>query len=130
MRNYLQKIITRGNSAMSERQESSSTTILGEHAVVIGGSIAGCLTARVLSDYFDKVTIFEADTPPDEAVPRKGVPQGNHIHTLLSGALPFYVNFSPRFMTILSPLVLNAAIRKLNGVRIWEVHGLNEYPVV
>jgi len=80
---------------MSERQESSSTTILGEHAVVIGGSIAGCLTARVLSDYFDKVTIFEADTPPDEAVPRKGVPQGNHIHTLLSGGSAVLCKFFP-----------------------------------
>jgi len=70
---------------MSEKQESSPTAMLGKHAVVIGGSIAGCLTARVLSDYFERVTIFEADTPPDEAVPRKGVPQGNHIHTLLSG---------------------------------------------
>lgn len=64
---------------------TSTAAKLGEHAVVIGGSMAGLLTARVLSDYFERVTIFEADTPPDEAVPRKGVPQGNHIHTLLSG---------------------------------------------
>lgn len=69
----------------SEKYNTPTSTQLGEHAVVIGGSMAGLLTARVLSDYFQRVTIFEADTPPDSAVPRKGVPQGNHIHTLLSG---------------------------------------------
>ena len=80
---------------MSEKQESSSTTMLGEHAVVIGGSIAGCLTARVLFDYFERVTIFEADTPPDEAVPRKGVPQGDHIHALLSGGAAVLRKYFP-----------------------------------
>ena len=29
---------------------------LGEHAVVIGGSITGLLTARVLADFFPHVT--------------------------------------------------------------------------
>jgi len=80
---------------MSANQQEHSTTTLGAHAVVIGGSIAGCLTARVLSDYFDKVTIFEADTPPDEAVPRKGVPQGNHIHTLLAGGTAVIRKYFP-----------------------------------
>ncbi|MBV1931805.1 MAG: hypothetical protein KUG71_08810 [Porticoccaceae bacterium] len=70
---------------MSESQKLIKQGSLGEHAIVIGGSMAGLLTARVLSDYFERVTIFEADTPPDEPVPRKGVPQGNHIHTLAAG---------------------------------------------
>ena len=34
------------------------------HAVVIGGSIAGLLAARVLADHFDKVTIVERDAFP------------------------------------------------------------------
>jgi len=80
---------------MSEKQESSSTAMLGAHAVVIGGSIAGCLTARVLSDYFERVTIFEADTPPDEAVPRKGVPQGSHVHGLLPGGAAVLRKYLP-----------------------------------
>lgn len=58
---------------------------IGEHAVVIGGSVAGLLAARVLSDYFSRVTIFEADTVSDQAVPRRRVPQGGHAHTLLAG---------------------------------------------
>lgn len=80
---------------MPVNQQIHSTATLGTHAVVIGGSIAGCLTARVLSDYFDKVTIFEADTPPDEAVPRKAVPQGNHIHTLLAGGTAVIRKYFP-----------------------------------
>jgi len=34
---------------------------LGQHAVVIGGSLAGLMTARVLSDHFDAVTVLERD---------------------------------------------------------------------
>lgn len=34
---------------------------MADHAVVIGGSIAGLISARVLSDYFDKVTVLERD---------------------------------------------------------------------
>jgi hypothetical protein len=29
---------------------------LGQHATVIGGSIAGLITARVLADYLDHIT--------------------------------------------------------------------------
>lgn len=80
---------------MATKQQANNKTTLGEHAIVIGGSMAGLLTARVLSDYFQRVTIFEADTPPDEAVPRKGVPQGNHIHTLLSGGTTVVRKYFP-----------------------------------
>lgn len=73
------------SQSRSENQSTPPAGKLGQHAVVIGGSIAGCLTARVLSDYFSKVTIYDADTPPEDYVPRKGVPQGNHIHTLIPG---------------------------------------------
>lgn len=53
---------------------------LGRHAVVIGGSIAGLLAARVLSDRFERVTVFDRDAPAPEGQPRKGVPQGRHAH--------------------------------------------------
>ena len=32
------------------------------HAAVIGGGIAGLLAARVLSDFFERVTLAERDT--------------------------------------------------------------------
>lgn len=55
----------------------------GRAAVVIGGSIAGLLTARILADHFTEVTIVERDALTDSADPRKGVPQGRHTHGLL-----------------------------------------------
>jgi 2-polyprenyl-6-methoxyphenol hydroxylase-like FAD-dependent oxidoreductase len=54
------------------------------HAVVLGGSIAGLFAARVLSDHFAHVTIIERDEPFPAPEPRKGVPQGNHVHVLLA----------------------------------------------
>lgn len=53
------------------------------HAVVIGGSMAGLLAARVLADHFEQVTVVERDHFPEEPTPRKGVPQARHIHILL-----------------------------------------------
>ena len=52
-----------------------------DHAVVAGGSIGGLLAARVLSDYFARVTIIDRDDlsrPGD----RPGVAQGQHVHAL------------------------------------------------
>jgi 2-polyprenyl-6-methoxyphenol hydroxylase-like FAD-dependent oxidoreductase len=53
------------------------------HAVVIGGSIAGLLAARVLANYFGHVTILERDRLPAQPAARAGVPQGRHGHLLL-----------------------------------------------
>lgn len=49
---------------------------------MIGASMAGLLAARVLCDHFARVTLVERDALPDEAQPRKGVPQGRHLHVL------------------------------------------------
>jgi 2-polyprenyl-6-methoxyphenol hydroxylase-like FAD-dependent oxidoreductase len=58
-----------------------------DHAVVMGGSVAGLVAARVLADYFEKVTVLEKDACPVDGAPRAGVPQGRHTHILLpSGA--------------------------------------------
>jgi len=54
-----------------------------EHAVVLGASISGLLAARVLSERFRAVTIVERDRLLGAAEPRKGVPQGHHVHGLL-----------------------------------------------
>jgi 2-polyprenyl-6-methoxyphenol hydroxylase-like FAD-dependent oxidoreductase len=52
-------------------------------AIVIGGSMAGLLAARVLADYFSTVTVIERDEPSEAPEPRRGVPQGRHAHGLL-----------------------------------------------
>ncbi|KUI29884.1 2-polyprenyl-6-methoxyphenol hydroxylase-like oxidoreductase [Mycobacterium sp. IS-1742] len=57
---------------------------IGEHAVVCGASMAGLLAARVLTDYYDRVTVVERDRLVDEPVARRGVPQGCQPHALLA----------------------------------------------
>ena len=54
------------------------------HAIVLGGSMAGLLTARVLSDHFEQVTLIERDRFPETAENRRGVPQGRHAHAILA----------------------------------------------
>ena len=45
--------------------------------------MAGLLTARVLVDHFEQVTVIERDIFPSRGANRKGVPQGKHTHVLL-----------------------------------------------
>ena len=52
-------------------------------AVVIGGGMAGLVTARVLADHCAQVTVLERDRLPEVVDPRKGVPHGRHLHILL-----------------------------------------------
>ncbi|GAA3742987.1 FAD-binding monooxygenase [Streptomyces tremellae] len=54
------------------------------HAVVIGASVGGLLAARALSDHYERVTVLDRDRLPGRAAPRRGVPQGRHVHALLS----------------------------------------------
>ncbi len=54
-----------------------------QRAIVIGGSLAGLWTARVLADHFAQVTILERDSLPAAAASRPGVPQDRHVHVLL-----------------------------------------------
>lgn len=55
-----------------------------EHAVVIGASIAGLCAARVLSDFYARVTMFERDELPSTAASRNTVPQDRHLHMLMT----------------------------------------------
>jgi glycine/D-amino acid oxidase-like deaminating enzyme len=55
---------------------------LGEHALVIGAGVSGLLSARVLASHFGRVTVLDRDLLPEGPDPRKGVPQGRHLHSL------------------------------------------------
>jgi 2-polyprenyl-6-methoxyphenol hydroxylase-like FAD-dependent oxidoreductase len=57
---------------------------IGNHAAVLGASMAGLLAARALSDFFETVTVVERDVLPDSPANRRGVPQGRHPHGLLT----------------------------------------------
>ena len=56
---------------------------LGRRALVLGGSIAGLLAARVLADHFAEVVLIEPDSLDENAHVRPGVPQAHQVHTLL-----------------------------------------------
>jgi 2-polyprenyl-6-methoxyphenol hydroxylase-like FAD-dependent oxidoreductase len=61
-----------------------------DHAVVIGGSIAGLCAARVLSDCYSRVTVYERDELPGAPANRAAVPQDRHLHMLMArGAAEF-----------------------------------------
>ncbi len=58
--------------------------------MVIGGSIAGLCAARVLSDCYSRVTIYERDELPGAPSSRAAVPQDRHLHLLMArGAIEF-----------------------------------------
>lgn len=57
--------------------------VLFDTACVIGGSIAGLLAARVLSDRARRVVVIEPDDISAETGSRLGVPQDQQVHTLL-----------------------------------------------
>jgi flavin-dependent dehydrogenase len=80
------------------------------HAVVIGGSMAGLLAARVLADHFGRVTIVERDRLPDGPSFRKGVPQSRFPHVLLPSGLSVLRRLFPG---IFEELVSEGAVRYL-----------------
>jgi 2-polyprenyl-6-methoxyphenol hydroxylase-like FAD-dependent oxidoreductase len=65
------------------------------HAVVVGGSLAGMLAARVLADHFERVTLLERDRFPETPAARKGLPQGRHAHGLLDRGRGVMERFLP-----------------------------------
>jgi 2-polyprenyl-6-methoxyphenol hydroxylase-like FAD-dependent oxidoreductase len=83
---------------------SNRTTVRPTQAVVIGGSIAGLLAARVLFDHFDTVSVFERDRMPSAPSPRSGAPQAAHQHVLLLRGLQIVEALFPGFRDELAAL--------------------------
>jgi 2-polyprenyl-6-methoxyphenol hydroxylase-like FAD-dependent oxidoreductase len=54
-----------------------------DRAVVMGGSMAGLLAARVLAGHAREVVVLERDAFPDAIAHRKGTPHARHTHVLL-----------------------------------------------
>lgn len=69
----------------------------GQNAVVCGASMAGLLAARVLSDCFGSITLVERDVLPEVVMQRRGVPQGKHLHQLLSRGSSVLCELFPGF---------------------------------
>ena len=83
--------------ATISRYKRDRVATIGEHAVVVGGSMAGLCAARVLTDGFETVTVIEKDPLPEEPVPRSGVPQSPQIHALHEAGRATLEDFLPGF---------------------------------
>lgn len=80
-----------------ERYDPSKPSAVDDDAVVVGGSMAGLLAARVLDDYYDRVTVFERDPIPDEPTARTGAPQTSHPHAMLEAGRVILSDLFPSF---------------------------------
>jgi 2-polyprenyl-6-methoxyphenol hydroxylase-like FAD-dependent oxidoreductase len=71
---------------------------LNDHAVVLGAGIAGLVAATVLAEHYASVTVVERDRLPENPVDRRGVPQGRHLHSLLSRGSQIMEELHPGFL--------------------------------
>ena len=87
-------------------------------AVIVGGSVAGLFVGRVLADYFDEVLLVDKEALDQGPAPRKAVPQGNHIHGILTPTFQYLERFLPE---LIDDLVQNGA-HVFDGGRNWRFH--------
>jgi 2-polyprenyl-6-methoxyphenol hydroxylase-like FAD-dependent oxidoreductase len=85
---------------------------IGEHAMVLGGSMGGLLAARVLSDFYDRVTVVERDVLDDQPTARRGVSQSRQPHVLLARCGEIVEELFPG---LLKEMVANGAHRWDDG---------------
>ncbi|MEV6344348.1 FAD-dependent oxidoreductase [Actinoplanes sp. NPDC051851] len=83
-------------------------------AIVLGGSVAGLLAARVLADHADEVVIVERDDLDGE---RHGVPQRFQVHTLLPGGRAQIERWFPGFTK--EAVGLGAVLSQPHQVEAW-----------
>lgn len=94
----------------------------GNQAIVIGGSIAGLLAAKVLANHFERVTLVERDILPETAEYRKGIPQARHVHGLLKGGEQVLEQLFPG---LISNLKANGALTVNFGTEThWFIGGM------
>jgi len=57
--------------------------------------MAGLMATRVLSEFYEAVTVVKRDELPQIPMQRRGVPQGHHLHRLLSRGSQLLEEFFP-----------------------------------
>jgi 2-polyprenyl-6-methoxyphenol hydroxylase-like FAD-dependent oxidoreductase len=87
--------------------------------VVVGASIAGLLAARALSGVADEVLVLERERLPSSVAPRGHIPQGRHVHLLLSSGLTRMVTWFPGIDAELE----RAGAVPTDGTRAWIYQG-------
>ncbi|HEY6497009.1 MAG TPA: FAD/NAD(P)-binding protein [Trebonia sp.] len=76
---------------------SANGQILFDTACVLGGSVAGLLAARVLSDHARRVIVVERDPISAEPRSRPGTPHDQQVHTLLPEGNRWMARWFPGF---------------------------------
>lgn len=90
-------------------------------AVVIGASMAGLTTARVLTEHYRRVVLIERDSPGEDIGTRKGLPAAKHVHALLPSGLAVLTR---RFPGLLSALRQHRIVESDIGLlNCWYAHG-------
>lgn len=85
-------------------------------AVIVGASVAGLFASRALADYFDDVVLVDKEGLDGGCEPRKAVPQGNHIHGILT---PTY-HILERFLPELIDDLIDGGAHMFDGGRDWK----------
>ena len=93
---------------------------IGGHAVVLGASMGGLLAARVLADFYETVTVVERDVLADDAVNRRGVPQGRHVHALLGRGSQVLADLFPVLRLVIVVMTAETA----GGIDVADVVGV------
>ncbi len=99
-----------------------STPPAGRHAIVYGGSMAGLITAGVLARHFERVTLVERDGFEPGPQKRKGVPQAQHLHGLLTRGLNILSELFPGIQEDLK--AAGAQVIDMAGDHAWYMAGL------
>jgi 2-polyprenyl-6-methoxyphenol hydroxylase-like FAD-dependent oxidoreductase len=100
---------------------------LMSRAVVLGGSMAGLLAARVLSDHADEVLLVERDGDAGFE-PRPGVPQGTQVHALLPAGGKQLERWFPGFGE--EAIAAGAVVPPVEDVRQYVNGNLHPHPPV
>ncbi|GAA3440135.1 FAD-dependent oxidoreductase [Kutzneria kofuensis] len=93
----------------------------GGRAVVLGGSMAGLLAARVLADTYQRVVVVDRDQLDQVTTARRGVPQGAHVHGLLAKGQQVIEELFPGFTEKI--VADGAPLSDLAGTVRWYFHG-------
>jgi 2-polyprenyl-6-methoxyphenol hydroxylase-like FAD-dependent oxidoreductase len=94
---------------------------VGKHAIVFGGSMAGLIAAGVLARHFERVTLVERDRFEPGMQARKGVPQGMHVHGLLTRGMDILCELFPGFREDLKAAGSN--FMDMTGDHAWYMGG-------
>jgi 2-polyprenyl-6-methoxyphenol hydroxylase-like FAD-dependent oxidoreductase len=96
-------------------------------AIVLGASLGGLMTARVLSNHFKKVIIIEKDVVNRQPESRKGQPQTRHLHGLLPAGFKIISHYFPDIKEALEEN--GASVMDFAETMVWNTYGGYRKPV-